>query len=810
MYLGRYRQALAAAAGGRRLLTRTHDHASLARLANNEGNIFHRLDQPERAMARYRAARRWLRRATDSRGAAMVEGNIANCLSSLGRCSEARRLYVAAQDVHRASGFDLDALNAGYNLAYVDFLEHRYESALEGLEHVRENARERNYPSLAALAALDRSEIFLRMGAHGSALTEARRASRECGALELSYERAKAETFAALAEHRLGQHDAAISGLERSLAVFDAEGNDVWSGEALVGLATIWRRDGNARAAAALLASARRRFARVGDREREACCLALLVGAHLESGDLRSARAHLSALERRARRRSSPRLRHLALGAEASVAAVRGDMERARAKLRQAAAHAERLAARVLDEQWRSSFWGEWGWPHLELAVLELGEGRVAEALEALERGRGRAVAGVFGRRRGQQELPKGVREWAASRQAAERKSPTRSGAGVAGRLRESERIAMGPDVGRALRSLPARTVRPDALRRGLASRQVLVDYFLHGGALGAIAVTRHGLQGHAKLLGERDLGRLVHSLLFDLRGAAFMPAGERKFTPGIDEQLTELAALVLWPILDRLPGLTEPDSIAIVPVGPLARLPWAALPLPDGRVLCEAMELVVIPGLRLAGTGARVGVSRDHAAPLIVASDPDELPNVERETRALAERFPGARLLAGRDATAGRFLEAAPGAPWIHFAGHGHFRADAPHESALRFADRWLPAEELAELRLSASWVGLSACQTARALVRPGEEWFGLARSFLLSGARAVLASQWDIEDEAAARLMVDTYGRMATGESLPLALSRAQAASHREGTHPLEWAGFVILGGLGSGPHGSHGEHS
>src|SRR5262249_50491845 len=386
------------------------------------------------------------------------------------------------------------------------FLEHRYESALEGLEHVRGNAKERNYPSLAALAALDRSEIFLRMGAHGSALTEARRASRECGALELSYERAKAETFAALAEHRLGQHDAAISGLERSLAVFDAEGNDVWSGEALVGLATIWRRDGNARAAAALLASARRRFARVGDREREACCLALLVGAHLESGDLRSARAHLSALERRARRRSSPRLRHLALGAEASVAAVRGDMERARAKLRQAASHAERLAARVLDEQWRSSFWGEGGWPHLELAVLEVGEGRGAGALEELRRrggGRVRAVAGVFGRRRGQQELPKGVREWAASRQAAERKSPTRSGAGVARRLRESERIAMGPDVGRALRSLPARTVRPDALRRGLASRQVLVDYFLHGGALGAIAVTRHGLQGHAKLLGE-------------------------------------------------------------------------------------------------------------------------------------------------------------------------------------------------------------------------------------------------------------------------------------------------------------------
>ena len=36
----------------------------------------------------------------------------------------------------------------------------------------------------------------------------------------------------------------------------------------------------------------------------------------------------------------------------------------------------------------------------------------------------------------------------------------------------------------------------------------------------------------------------------------------------------------------------------------------------------------------------------------------------------------------------------------------------------------------------LSARWVTLSACHTARALLRPGEEWFGLARAFMLAGA--------------------------------------------------------------------------
>ena len=55
--------------------------------------------------------------------------------------------------------------------------------------------------------------------------------------------------------------------------------------------------------------------------------------------------------------------------------------------------------------------------------------------------------------------------------------------------------------------------------------------------------------------------------------------------------------------------------------------------------------------------------------------------------------------------------------------------------------------ADELESLRLRARWVSLSACQSARALVSPGEEWFGLSRSLLLAGTGAVLAAQWDVD---------------------------------------------------------------
>ena len=801
MYLGRHAEAQRAAAAGRRLLERAGDRAALARLLNNEGNLFHRLDLPQRALLRYREARRTLARAGDSPGAARVDGNVANCLSLLGRLDEARRLYRAARRVHAAAGLELDALIADYNLAYLDFLEHRHEAALEGLLRVGEAAHARGFVSIGALAALDRAEIHLRGGAHAEALAEARRAIADCGAMELAYERAKAETFAALAEFRLGQPAAARARLERTLGAFHAEGNAVWTGESLLGLATVWWRDRNPRAAEALLAAARRCFAAAGDREREGCALALIVRARLEGGDRPGARAALHALDRHCARggrawRASPRLRHLALAARAAVARADGDLGLARGCLRRAAREAERLAARILDEQWRATFWGEWGWPHRELAALELERGRIDEAFEALEGGRGRALVGAT-RRRGVAHggaLPRRVRAWAAARLAGERGRVMRSGAAVPGHAVALP--ARGP-LARALHTLPPASVRARALRRALPAGAVVLDYLLHEGALHVIVVQRDRLSCRERLISSGRLARLAHALLFDLRGAAFDRATAREIPASLRDALAEVAAAVLWP---ALAGDTVPRSLAVVPVGPLAHLPWAALPLPDGRPLCEALDLTLVPGLRLGlarpqPDGRAGGATRGR--PLVVASDAGELESVEPETRAVLEAFPDAILLAGADATAGRLLELAPSAPWIHFAGHGLYRADRPEGSGLRLADRWLLADEVAGLSLRARWVALSACQTARALVRPGEEWFGLARSFLLAGARSVLASHWDIADEAAARLMAGVYARLRGGDPPARALGAVQAACARDGIHPLDWSGFVVLGG-------------
>jgi CHAT domain-containing protein len=67
---------------------------------------------------------------------------------------------------------------------------------------------------------------------------------------------------------------------------------------------------------------------------------------------------------------------------------------------------------------------------------------------------------------------------------------------------------------------------------------------------------------------------------------------------------------------------------------------------------------------------------------------------------------------------------------------------------------DGLLTASEVAQLKLNADWVVLSACNTA-AGEKPGAEALsGLARAFFYAGARALLVLHWRIDSKAATRL--------------------------------------------------------
>jgi CHAT domain-containing protein len=116
---------------------------------------------------------------------------------------------------------------------------------------------------------------------------------------------------------------------------------------------------------------------------------------------------------------------------------------------------------------------------------------------------------------------------------------------------------------------------------------------------------------------------------------------------------------------------------------------------------------------------------------------------------------------------------------------------------------DGLLAASEVAQLKLNADWVVLSACNTI-AGDKPGAEALsGLARAFFYAGARALLVSHWAVESNAAMRLTTSTFDIMKSDPTLGRAeaLRRSMLAYMNDATDPLSaypavWAPFVVVG--------------
>lgn len=277
-------------------------------------------------------------------------------------------------------------------------------------------------------------------------------------------------------------------------------------------------------------------------------------------------------------------------------------------------------------------------------------------------------------------------------------------------------------------------------------------------------------------------------------------------------------------------------DTLMLYLVGSLRYLPVAALfDARTGQHLVERYALAVytVGGLRDAlaepprerWAAAGLGVSRALAGFDALPSVPGELRGV---VRSAADAAPAAGVLGGE-----RFLDEAftrerlgqvarRGAPFavLHMATHFKLVPGREDESQLLLGDGDLLS--LRQLRSDATLafgtydlVTLSACNTSMGggpagagSDRAGAEFEGLATTLMRKGARAVMATLWEVQDEGTARLMQTFYA--ARGEQRQRTKAQALRAAQlamirgelRDGAgrldfrHPYYWAAFVLMG--------------
>ncbi|MBI3373930.1 MAG: tetratricopeptide repeat protein [Betaproteobacteria bacterium] len=124
------------------------------------------------------------------------------------------------------------------------------------------------------------------------------------------------------------------------------------------------------------------------------------------------------------------------------------------------------------------------------------------------------------------------------------------------------------------------------------------------------------------------------------------------------------------------------------------------------------------------------------------------------------------------------------------------------PPEQGTALDDGLLTAGEIAQLKLNADWVILSACNTAASDGTPGAEGLsGLAKAFFYAGARSLLVSHWSVSSDASTALTTRMFEETAKGASKAEAMQRSILALMRRQddpffAHPAFWAPFVVVG--------------
>lgn len=495
------------------------------------------------------------------------------------------------------------------------------------------------------------------------------------------------------------------------------------------------------------------------------------------------------------------------------------------------------MLVNVDEPYWSSSLAGAMSETYLHHFELAARTGTVAEALNILERVRGRTVAALLEDRvaftDNQSPAVQNLEAAVSNLQLRLMRSDS-----------ESERTSLNEQLIEYERRLDWTVNGDDATRREWLEKPASLESIQSVVHANEIALEYVLDEPHAFCvwITKRNAGLVV------------LPAGRQRIQDLTRQFLSRIkikkydarAAERLYSILvEPISQATNHKSWIIVPDGILYFLPFDTLRDSTGRYLATSQTISYVPALTVLnvlrtrkdneprrlflGVGDvryqdQGDVSSELPKPTGVEktllrglSDTFSLPTYDLpQTRAEVlgvNKILGNRgvVLLGSHATDAAF-KSEPLADFriVHLAVHGFSDSRFPDRSGLVLGvdrasdnDGLLLIPEIMRLHFNADLVTLSACDTGIGKVEGEEGITNLAEAFLVSGARAVVASLWSADDTFTSDLMKRFYAHLAQGEDKATALREAKVDllnKYGNQLSPYYWGAFVLIGDGGS----------
>lgn len=337
----------------------------------------------------------------------------------------------------------------------------------------------------------------------------------------------------------------------------------------------------------------------------------------------------------------------------------------------------------------------------------------------------------------------------------------------------------------------------PNEMIRRLKDNRSVLEFFINKDAVYGFLLTKKGLIFKKLDLTEEVINSQVAEILH--------------FTKGEQDNKTayQQTAFFLYQKLITPFEADLSEEVVIIPDGNLARLPFETLLYEASEAQCGIAKLPYWI--------KKHSISYHYAAALLFEEKStwrkgtdwaifapnfsDEPDFQDQKTITFFEKnLKKEYIFKENQATKANFQAKMSNCRLLHINTHGVANDSVGDLSYLRLSDAKFYSGELYGSKIKADLVTLSACQTANGELRYGEGNVGLTLGFLYAGAKSVVSSLWNVNQQSTGAFMQQFYQRLLQEKQANnQALRAAKLAIIEENpnlAHPKYWAAFVLVG--------------
>ncbi len=436
----------------------------------------------------------------------------------------------------------------------------------------------------------------------------------------------------------------------------------------------------------------------------------------------------------------------------------------------------------------------DWLWrAQLLLARNQAMQGKKAQAIKTYQRAQATIesmpVSGIAKRRIAGGHLhPADVYEELADALIDEGKNNEALEVAERFRKRLTNDIFSSTHQGSAKSTAPAKEGNLNELAERLGAAHILaIEFFATNKGLLRFALGANGIQTKRIPIPRSQLAKQIESAIYHLRS----------YSPVVAE--LDKISRVLISDLD----LKDVSQLLIVSNDPISALPPALL-RKNGKWLVESMQVIEAVSLSELAAEPESSIGRNdvHIEPssqiqVIALTGGQHLQFVTKEANRIALLFPNVSIHHDSASSLANVLDSAT-FDVLHIAAHGNFLPDEPLSSkiAMDSAGKSISLGYVASKhRFDYQLALLSSCGYSGGDLADTRLTISVGGAFLRSGAKAVLAARYRIDDLAAARMMKWFYQNLSNGEPIPEALRKAYVRGIRQEMPPFAWSMFSLI---------------